>query len=185
VVQLISLEVPRNGSDRGRTDGLGHTAGCTWAIRALCAALVLSAGCGSDSAPDFSVARIYFEPQSPPAGGTGHAYSFVLECGAEGGAALPDHFEIEQGVLPAGVQLVPDREDNNHDGYLDPDGELTGRARLIGYPRAEGTFTFTITAVTTRAVREDQARLAATATFTLTIDQGSITLMTPRRRRQR
>ena len=109
----------------------------------------------------------------------GQAYSFVLRCGAEGGAALPDHFEIEQGVLPAGVRLVPDREDTDHDGFPEPDGELTGHARLIGYPRAEGTFTFTARAATTRAVREGQARLAATATFTLTIDQGSITLMTP------
>jgi len=156
-----------------------HTVGYPWAIRALGAVLALSAGCGSDSTPDFSVARIYFEPHNPPAGGTGQAYSFVLECGAEGGAAMPDRFEIEHGVLPAGVQLVPDRDDNNHDGYPDPDGELTGHARLIGYPRAEGTFTFTVKAVTTRAVREGQARLAATATFTLTIDQGSITLMTP------
>jgi hypothetical protein len=109
----------------------------------------------------------------------GQAYSFVLRCGAEGGAALPDHFEIEQGVLPAGVRLVPDREDIDHDGYPEPYGELTGHARLVGYPRAEGTFTFTVKAVTTRTVRESQARLAATATFTLTIDEGSISLMTP------
>jgi len=144
-----------------------HTAYAPWAILALTAALAASAGCGSDSAPDFRVARIYFEQENPPAGGTGQAYSFVLACGAEGGATMPDHFEIEQGVLPAGVRLVPDRAD----------GELTGHARLIGYPRREGTFTFTVKAVTTRAHRE--ASLAAVRTFTLTIEQGLIAFITP------
>ena len=74
------------------------------------------AGCGEDPAPVYDLAAINFETTTVPAGGAGQLYNTVIQFGTSGGAALPDQFEVDVGVLPTGVVLSRDREDNDFDG---------------------------------------------------------------------
>jgi len=62
-------------------------------------------GCGEDPAPVYDLAAINFETESVPAGGAGQLYNTVIRFTTSGGAALPDQFELDVGVLPPGVVL--------------------------------------------------------------------------------
>ena len=143
---------------------------------------VAAVGCSSGEAP-FSreTAKIFFETNDVPSGGAGLLYNAQILFGSEGQAALPDRFEMSSGLLPPGVDLLPDREDLDQDGLPDEDGALTGHARLFGYPREAGTYTFTLKAISTGALGTDPEQPAVTTvqTFSLTIGQGSITILTP------
>ena len=112
-------------------------------------ALVFVAGCGEDPAFVTDLATINFETTSVPSGGAGQLYNVVIRFTSSGGAALPDQFELDAGVLPTGVEISRDREDNDFDGLPDPDGAYTGNARLLGFPRESGSFAFTVKAIST------------------------------------
>ena len=112
---------------------------------ALCAALMsvsLLAGCTGEGVPvNTQVAEIFFENWTGEVGedstshstGAGIFYNAVISFGTAGGAAPPDRFELNAGVLPPGVGLINDRGVDIQ-GNPDPEGALTGNARLIGFP---------------------------------------------------
>ena len=115
-----------------------------------------------------------------PTGGAGQLYNTQIQFDTAGGAALPDRFEIQTGVLPPGMTLVEDREDTDLDGLPDPDGALTGHVRLVGFPRDPGTYTFTVRAISTGAHGDpSQPDLACVSTFTVTVGQGSVNILNP------
>jgi hypothetical protein len=153
----------------------------------LLIAFALVAGCtGEEAPPDYTVAEIYFETAVVPDAGAGQLYNTVIEFGADGGAAKPDVFEVYSGILPPGVTLMADREDADLDGIPDPGGKLTGDARLLGFPRATGSFDFAIRAVSTGALAgqtaqagSDQPNLAAVQDFVLNVAQGSVAILNP------
>jgi hypothetical protein len=122
-----------------------------WCVPFAAAVVLISmvAGCGEDPAPVYDLAAINFETTSVPAGGAGQLYNTVIQFTTSGGAAPPDQFEINVGVLPKGVELSRDREDNDFDGLPDEDGAYTGHARLLGFPRESGTYTFQLKAIST------------------------------------
>ena len=135
---------------------------------ALVSVSLLTAGCTGEGDPvDTTVAEIFAETQQVPAAGAGQFYNQAILYGTAGGAALPDRFELTNGVLPPGVQLINDRGlDGN--GNPDPQGILTGHARLIGFPREQGNFDFTIKAISTGALggltqNNDQPNVAISA----------------------
>ncbi len=157
---------------------------------ALCSVLasaVLSAGCSGSGSPfDTTVLEIFFDTQELPAGGAGQLFNEVIRFGSNGGAALPDRFELDKGVLPPGVTLIRDRADNNFDGIPDEDGAFTGHARLLGFPRQRGDYSFRIKAISTGLLNvvvaqagAEQPDLSATADFALTIGEGSIAILSP------
>ena len=142
------------------------------------------AGCGEDPAPVYDLAAINFETASVPAGGAGQLYNTVIQFTTSGGAAPPDKFEIDVGVLPLGVELSRDREDSDFDGLPDEHGAYTGHARLLGYPREAGTYTFVLKAISTGelmglAQSGDLPALATSAEFTVTVGEGSVTILSP------
>ncbi|MHC4939005.1 MAG: hypothetical protein ACYTHK_08555, partial [Planctomycetota bacterium] len=86
----------------------------------------------------------------------------VISFVTSGNAALPDQFEITAGELPVGVSLLVDRTMNpdNPDAEYDPEGQLTGRARIKGFPRVARPsipYNFNIKAIST-GVLSGQAR---------------------------
>ncbi|MHC4731681.1 MAG: hypothetical protein ACYS6Z_13980, partial [Planctomycetota bacterium] len=144
----------------------------------------LVAGCGEDPAQVYDLAAINFETMSVPDGGAGQLYNTVIRFTTSGGAAPPDQFEVNVGVLPLGVELSRDREDNDFDGLPDADGAYTGHARLLGYPRRAETSLFVIKAISTGemagpAPNGDLPALAATAEFTITVGEGSVNILSP------
>ncbi|MHC4974778.1 MAG: hypothetical protein ACYTG3_20875, partial [Planctomycetota bacterium] len=155
-----------------------------WCVPFAAAVVLVSmvAGCGEDSAPVYNLAAINFETTSVPAGGAGQLYNVVIQFTTSGGAAPPDQFEVNVGVLPKGVELSRDREDNDFDGLPDEDGAYTGHARLLGYPREAGTYTFQIKAISTGELGQangDLPALATAADFTINVGEGSITILSP------
>ncbi|MHC4931559.1 MAG: hypothetical protein ACYTGV_05140, partial [Planctomycetota bacterium] len=141
-------------------------------------ALLLVAGCSGESTPPvIEVAQIFFETPDADPGGAGQLYDMVLVVGSAGGAPKPDQFELVGGRLPAGVELLVDREDTDGDGLPDPGGAPTGNARLLGFPRETGSFDFTVRAVASPAGQS--AALAADGGFTLNIGAGSVAILTP------
>jgi hypothetical protein len=146
--------------------------------------LPLLAGCGEGTPFDTTVQAIFFETQTVPAGGAGLLYNQQIRFMTEGGAALPDRFELASGVLPVGITLSRDREDEDLDGLPDPEGAFNGYARLLGYPREVGTYNFTIQAISTGALGglaqdTDQPDVAVYADFSITVGEGSIAILTP------
>ena len=150
---------------------------------------LLVAGCTGEGAPvDTQVAEIFVETQGVPAAGAGQFYNETILFGTGGGAALPDRFELTNGVLPPGVTLINDRGLDGS-GNPDPDGSLTGYARLIGFPREQGDYDFTIKAISTGALGGlaqvgpgpglDQPDVSTSADYTLSVGEGSINFMTP------
>ncbi|MEE8106707.1 MAG: hypothetical protein V3T86_14325 [Planctomycetota bacterium] len=135
-------------------------------------AIVLVPGCTGESVdpalsnPDLQAASIFFLTTTVPDGGAGQLYDTVIFFGTTGLAPLPDRFEVDQGVLPDGVQLLPEMGGN---------GEPTGNAVLVGFPRREGNFLFKVRAVTTST---DPA-LAATQPYGIEVDDGQIAILTP------
>jgi hypothetical protein len=147
---------------------------------AIVFALALS-GC-SDSKPfSADVQSISFLTQAIPPADAGRLYNVVVVFGSEGGAALPDRFELTAGVLPTGVTLVRDQEDNDFDGLPDEDGVFTGNARLLGLPRQTGSYSFTIKAISTGELMSDagQPDLAVTQAFSVNVSEGTIVILTP------
>ena len=113
------------------------------------------AGCGSGADFSASVGEIVFltDVIVPPAGtqlGAGVRFDQVILLDRLGGASMPDRFEVSAGVLPTGLSLAPDREDLDGDGFADPNGARTGHARIIGFPRKQGSFSFTLRAIATQ-----------------------------------
>ncbi|MHC4820069.1 MAG: hypothetical protein ACYTF8_18700, partial [Planctomycetota bacterium] len=157
-----------------------------WCVPFAAAVVLISmvAGCGEDPAPVYDLAAINFETTSVPAGGAGQLYNTVIQFTTSGGAAPPDQFEINVGVLPKGVELSRDREDNDFDGLPDEDGAYTGHARLLGFPRESGTYTFQLKAISTGelaglAQTGDLPALATAYDFTINVGEGSITILSP------
>ena len=149
-------------------------------VAVACAFLVALAACGSSGGEPATLATIAFETTAVPPGGAGQLYNVVVRFAAEGGAVLPDQFSLVGGVLPPGVQLTADLEDRDGDGLADLDGAPTGHARLLGYPREVGSFTFTIKAISTGGeANPSQPDLSATSPFTITIGPGSVAILTP------
>ncbi len=153
-----------------------------WRV-ALLAALTVSglAGCSNGSPFNATLAKVEFETETVPAADAGVLYNQVIRFVTEGGAALPDRFELDTGVLPAGVTLVRDREDLDNDGVPDEDGAFTGFARVIGFPRDVGSFSFEVQAISTGQLGGslEQPDLAVSRTFTITVGEGSVNVLNP------
>ncbi len=156
-------------------------------VWAVLASVALSAGCSGSGAPfSTTVLEIFFETQELPPGGAGKLFNEVIRFGTVGAAALPDRFELDRGVLPPGISLLRDRADLDSDGLPDADGPFTGHARLLGFPRLGGDYSFRIKAISTGQLGlalaqagGDQPALAAVADFTLSIGEGSIAILSP------
>ena len=158
-----------------------------WSVPFATAVVFVSlvVGCGEDPAQVYDLASINFETTTVPAGGAGQLYNTVIRFTSTGGAALPDQFEVDVGVLPSGVELSRDREDADFDGLPDEHGAYTGHARLLGFPREAGTYLFVIKAISTGemaglAQNGDLPALAASAEFTVTIGEGSVSIVLKR-----
>ncbi|MEM9304989.1 MAG: hypothetical protein AAGE01_22950, partial [Pseudomonadota bacterium] len=157
----------------------------TWV--ALVSVGLLTACTGSGGGSNQTVAGIQFQTQAVPDGGAGTLYNAVITFTTTSGAALPDRFEIRDGELPPGVSLVPDREDNNGDGFPDDDGALTGNARLIGFPRISRPtipYNFMIKAISTGELAttpQDPTApaLAAEQSFQIIVSEGRINILNP------
>jgi hypothetical protein len=142
--------------------------------------------CGCNDSQPFTadVQSIAFLTEAVPAADAGRLYNAVITFSSTGGAALPDRFELTVGVLPTGVTLERDREDNNLDGIPDEDGAYTGYARLLGVPRQQGSYSFTIKAISTGelgvgAPNPGQPDLAVTQPFSVNVAEGTIAILTP------
>lgn len=160
------------------------------ALFAVLLSAVLVGGCGSGTPFTADIAAIAFETTSIPSGGAGQLYNVLIRFTTEGNAPLPDRFEIESGVLPQGVTLIRDRVDANFDGIPDTNGAYTGNARLLGFPRETGSFTFVMKAIATGALGATSSTaatnspgqlpaLAAEQQFNVNIGEGSISILTP------
>ena len=150
------------------------------AWRAFIAAVVLVAcvfvpGCSGSNAPAFDspgadtgsgISSIAFQDTTIPDGGEGQLYNVILGFIIQGNAELPDRFEVGTGVLPDGVQLLPE---------VDATGAPTGSAQLVGFPRERGDYAFSVRAISTAT---DPA-LAAEQPFAVNIDSGQIAILTP------
>ncbi len=138
-------------------------------------------GCGDSSPYSADVQSISFLTQTVPAADAGRLYNVVIAFESEGGAALPDRFELTSGVLPTGVTLERDREDANLDGLPDEDGDFTGNARLLGVPRQRGSYSFTVKAISTGELAPNPAQpdLAVSQPFSVNVGEGAIAILTP------
>ncbi|MHC4941267.1 MAG: hypothetical protein ACYTHK_20245, partial [Planctomycetota bacterium] len=117
---------------------------------------------GEDKAGNVIVDAIAFETKSVPPGGAGVEYDEIISFTTAGNAALPDKFELTEGELPVGVNLLVDRtlDPANPAAPYDPEGQLTGRARIKGFPRIARPsipYNFNIKAIST-GVLSGQAR---------------------------
>jgi hypothetical protein len=149
--------------------------------RSAAVAIILVLGCGSEAPPWPDTAAIRFETRTLPPGDAGRLYSTVVAFATEGGAALPDRFELAAGALPPGVALDRDREDRDGDGVAEADAAFTGHARLRGIPRERGTYAFTIKAISTGGLAGDtlQPDLAVAQAFSLAVGEGRVAILTP------
>ena len=157
----------------------------------MCVGLATVAGLGactgSSGGESVNIDAIAFETLTVPDGGAGEFYDTVIEFLTAGRAAPPDKFEILVGELPPGVTLVADREDITGDGRPDPDGPLTGNARLVGFPRIarEGLpYNFVIKAVSTGQLSTTPQpvgapALAAEQPFQIEVMGGTINILNP------
>ncbi|MHC4579678.1 MAG: hypothetical protein ACYTED_20050, partial [Planctomycetota bacterium] len=82
---------------------------CGWCTTVLAVLVLVSFGCGKGEAFRADLAAIELGPTSVGAGGAGLLYDTVVRFDTTGGAARPDKFEVKNGVLPPGVDLVRDR----------------------------------------------------------------------------
>jgi hypothetical protein len=142
------------------------------AVRRFAAlAIALVAGCSGEPPSFAAPASIRFETQVLPPAEAGRFYDAVIGLAAAGGAALPDRFEISEGALPPGLTLHRDLEEE----------AFTGHARLLGTPRAKGTFAFTLKAISTGRLegKEPQPDLAVSRLFSLAVGEGTIAIVTP------
>ncbi|HEX5032298.1 MAG TPA: hypothetical protein VFX78_12680, partial [Candidatus Eisenbacteria bacterium] len=151
---------------------------------AVAAAIVFAlalAGCGDSKPFTANVQSISFLTDTVPPADAGRLYNVVVRFASDGGAALPDRFELTAGVLPTGVTLERDREDNDLDGVPDEDGAYTGHARLLGVPRQPGSFSFSIKAISTGDLVADpgQPDLATSQGFSVNVSEGTIAILTP------
>ena len=128
---------------------------------------LVTSGCTGVGGPvDTTVSSIFFQTTSVTDGGAGQLYDQPITFGSTGGASLPDRFDLVSGRLPLGVQLLP---------VLDVNGDPTGSAQLLGFPRETGSFSFSVKAIAT----DNDPALAATQPYQMTIDQGSVAILTP------
>ena len=147
----------------------------------------LTACTGSSSPPAVNIDAIAFETTAVPNAGAGEYYDTVIRFQTAGNAALPDTFSVLVGELPAGMSLVADREDTDGDGQPDPDGALTGNARLIGYPRVQRAgvpYNFVVKAISTGQLSTTPQppgtpALAAEQPFAIEVLEGSISILNP------
>lgn len=138
--------------------------------------IVAAQGCTGEPPPRANVPGIRFETRAVPPADAGRLYDKVILLAASGGAALPDRFELAEGMLPPGLALERDRED------ADADGAFTGNARLLGIPRERGSYAFTVKAISTGALGlpgESQPDLATSQAFSLDVGEGTIAILTP------
>lgn len=156
------------------------------ALIALVSVGLLSACTGSGDPINVNIDAIAFETTDVPDAGAGEFYDVVIAFTTTGNAALPDRFELLTGELPVGLTLAADREDNDNDGRPDPDGALTGNARLIGFPRIARPalpYNFTIKAISTGALGDtpngDLPALAAEQPYSIVVDDGSVNILNP------
>jgi len=152
--------------------------------RAAAAAVSIAlwvAGCGNGGSPFAGdVISINFETLSLPPADAGAFYNELVLLSASGGAALPDRFELDSGVLPPGLVLERDREDLDGDGLPDEHADYTGNARLVGTPREPGSFRFTLRAISTGALGAgDQPVLSVDQEYTMNVGEGSIAILNP------
>jgi len=145
-----------------------------WCAAVLVALVCVSmvAGCGSGGPFNAALLAINFETTAVPAGGAGQLYDVLIVFSAESGAALPDQFGLVEGVLPPGVRLLRETDAN---------GDFTGNARLLGFPRETGSFSFTIKAISTGelASNVEQPDLAVESDFVINVGLGSIAILSP------
>ncbi|MHC4451984.1 MAG: hypothetical protein ACYS0E_17900, partial [Planctomycetota bacterium] len=154
---------------------------------ALVSVGLLASCTGESNTSNVTVDSIAFETTDVPPAGAGVLYDEVITFVAEGTAALPDRFELVSGELPEGVSLMADREDEDGDGSPDPDGALTGNARLLGFPRiARPTipYNFTIKAISTGVLNgvsrdPNAAALAAQQPFEIVVGEGRVAILNP------
>ena len=144
--------------------------------------------CTGESSPSIvNLDAIAFETTEVPDAGAGELYNQVISFVTAGNAAMPDRFDLLQGSLPPGVSLVADREDNDNDGQPDAHGDLTGNARLIGFPRQERTgipYNFVIKAISTGKLATTPQpvgapALAAEQPFKIEVFQGTVNILNP------
>jgi len=154
-----------------------------WAAAILAGAvLFFLAGCGGGNGPfQRDISSISFDTTALPPADAGGFYNAIIMFSTTGGAAPPDRFELEDGVLPAGVTLVRDQEDLDFDGLPDENGAYTGNARLLGTPRDPGSYRFTIKAISTGLLAQtnNQPALSASMEFTVNVGEGSIAILSP------
>jgi len=150
------------------------------AVLAVLALISLSA-CSNGSPFQADIGAITFQTTALPPADAGRLYNSVISFSTSGGAAMPDRFELSQGVLPTGITLERDRVDADHDGFPDDHGAYTGNARLLGTPREKGSFRFTLKAISTGAggPTNGQPALAASMEFTVNVGEGSIAILSP------
>ena len=133
---------------------------------------VAMAGCTGegppvDQNPEFpEISSIFFQTTSVADGGAGLLYDQSITFGSTGGAPLPDRFELLSGKMPLGVELL---------SVPDANGDPSGTAQLLGFPRETGFFSFSVKAIAT----DNDPALAATQAYQMTIDQGSVAVLTP------
>jgi len=142
-------------------------------------ALVSLSACSKGSAFQADVGSINFQTTALPPADAGRLYNSIISFSTTGGAALPDRFELSQGVLPPGVALERDRADLDFDGFPDEHGAYTGSARLLGTPREKGSFRFTVKAISTGAGGQSKPALSASMEFTVNVGEGSIAILSP------
>jgi hypothetical protein len=130
---------------------------------------------------------IAFQTTAIPDAGAGEYYDTIIYFTTSGNAALPDTFNVLVGELPDGMSLIADREDNDGDGQPDPDGALTGNARLIGYPRVtrDGIpYDFVVKAISTGKLSTTPQppgapALATEQSFSIKVAEGTVNILNP------
>ncbi|MHC4667440.1 MAG: hypothetical protein ACYTFD_03455, partial [Planctomycetota bacterium] len=221
--------------------------GCSATTLVALVFVSLAMGCGESDSIQAALAALELGPTSVGAGGAGQLYDAVVRFEATGGAAKADKFEVKNGVLPPGLDLIRDRllvtDRHGGDGstrtfavsdpavnaanarvfidgdeavddaanplwtysaatstvtlqsappansqvlvgYYDASGQLTGYTRLLGFPREQGSFAFTVKAISTGALsplaqNAGQPALAAEADFAINVGEGSVNILTP------
>jgi len=149
--------------------------------RFVALAIVLALGCGEEQPYPTAVPSIRFVTGALPPGDAGLPYDTVLMLTAEGGAALPDRFELAEGALPLGLVLERDREPGEAKDVPEEEVAFTGHARLRGVPRERGSFAFTVKAISTGGLAglPEAPDLATSRAFALDVGEGRVAILTP------